>query len=83
MPWFVYILKSLRYKKTYVGMTCDLKKRLHEHNRGQSFYTKAFRPWKLIYLEKLSNVKEARKKEKYFKSCAGRKIISKLLAQLI
>lgn len=75
----IYILKSINHSKTYVGYTNNLKRRLIEHNSGRSSYTKIYKPWKLIYEENYKNVVEARNKEKYFKSCAGRKKIKKIL----
>lgn len=76
MP-LVYILKSLKYPKTYVGSTVDLEKRLGEHNKGSSDFSSKFRPWKLAYKEEYENIKIARLREKYFKSAAGRRFIKK------
>ena len=69
---FVYILKSEVSEKMYVGMTQDLSRRLAEHNSGKSKFTKGYKPWKLLYSEKLDDYKEARKREKYLKSGQGR-----------
>lgn len=79
---YVYILKSLKYRKLYVGSTTDLTRRLVEHNSGLSNYTKLYMPWTLIYKEEFINVSDARKREKYFKSCAGRKFIRNKIAIL-
>jgi len=39
----VYILKShVDSSKTYVGLTCNLEKRLKEHNEEESYYTKRY-----------------------------------------
>ena len=74
---YIYILKSLNYKKLYVGSTTDLNRRLVEHNSGFSYYTKKYMHWMIIYSEEYINVEDARKREKYFKSAAGRKFIKK------
>jgi len=76
--FFIYILKSFNFSKTYVGITNNLNRRLKEHNSGKSRYSSNFRPWQLIYAEKLSTLKGVRLKEKYFKSAAGRKQMKKL-----
>ncbi len=34
-------------------------------------------PWKLVYSEKYLNILDARKREQYFKSTAGRRYIKK------
>jgi putative endonuclease len=76
----VYILQSLRFeKKTYVGKTIKtVTERLNEHNLGLSPYTKAFKPWKLIYYETFYCDSCADKREQFLKSGVGfrfRKII--------
>lgn len=74
--YFVYILKSINYAKTYVGITDNIHRRLIQHNNGYHPYTKRYAPWKIITIEKNKNRAEARAREKYLKSCTGRKWIS-------
>ena len=78
MP-FVYILKSCNFKVTYTGSTVDLPRRLVEHNSGESSHTKKYMPWEIIYKEEYADLHEARCREKYFKTCAGRKLIKKII----
>lgn len=49
--YYVYILQSLRNHSFYIGCTSDLDERIAEHNRGDSYHTKKYMPWKLIYFE--------------------------------
>ena len=42
--YFVYILESESTKTLYIGQTNDPEKRLVDHNRGASIYTKNRRP---------------------------------------
>ncbi len=77
MP-FVYILLSEKSRKTYTGSTTDLERRIKEHNSGNHSFTKRYIPWKIIYKEECPSLTQARKREKYLKSCAGRKFIKKL-----
>ncbi len=51
MAYYVYIVESLKDGTYYIGSTQDLKERLERHNQGRSQYTKAKRPWKLVYSE--------------------------------
>ncbi|MEK7582000.1 MAG: GIY-YIG nuclease family protein [Patescibacteria group bacterium] len=74
---YVYILKSEKVAKTYVGSTSDLDRRVHEHNSGLSTFTKRHMPWKLVYFEEYKNIILARKREYYFKSAAGRRFLKK------
>ena len=75
----VYILKSIRYPKTYVGFTSNLKRRLEEHNSGKNFYTRKYKPWELLYYEDCRDFDSTIKREKYFKTAAGRKKIKEIL----
>ncbi len=49
--YYVYVLKSQKWNKPYVGVTADLKKRFKEHNNQQTKSTRYGIPWKLIYYE--------------------------------
>ena len=75
----VYILKSLKDGARYVGMSEDINRRLHEHNNGKNRYTKGHMPWKIIYHEEFETWAEARVREKYFKTSAGRRYLEKKL----
>jgi putative endonuclease len=68
MTCFVYILRSLRDGSYYIGSTQDLSSRLERHNQGRSKYTKAKRPWKLIYSEEYPDRSSAMKREQEIKN---------------
>ena len=63
---------SLKDGRLYKGFTSNLKRRIKEHNSGQTKSTKGFVPWELIYFEKVNSREEARNREKYLKSGQGR-----------
>jgi len=71
--FYVYILQSLKDGKTYVGYTYEIEQRLKKHNLGQVRSTKYRRPLKLLFVEKFETEKEAKKRELYWKSGAGRR----------
>ena len=72
--FYVYILKSESdHKRYYVGSTSDLKRRLAEHNRGDSTHTAYHRPWSLINYFAFLTRKKAETFEAYLKTCSGRK----------
>ena len=77
--YILYVLKSRVAKKSYVGITNNLKRRLRQHNLGNNFYTKKYLPWELIYQEEFVSRKEARKREKYFKAGTGRRFLKKFV----
>ena len=65
--FFMYILKSLKDKKCYIGSTSDLKRRLKEHNSGLVKSTMHRMPFKLVYFEGYASEEEARHREKNLK----------------
>jgi len=72
IPHYTYILKSINYPKTYVGISGDIDSRLIEHNAGKTKSTKSFAPYVILYFEVFNTRIEARNREKYLKSGAGR-----------
>ena len=77
---FVYLLISVKNpSKVYIGRTNDLEKRLAEHNRGESSYSKAYGPWRLETYVAFSDEKLAETLEKYLKSGSGFAFMKKRL----
>ncbi len=76
----VYAIRSLKSGLIYIGIAIDSNKRLKDHNRGKSKFTKGYMPWELIYTEKCDDWKSAREKEKYYKTSRGKKELLKKLA---
>jgi putative endonuclease len=79
MFYYVYILQSQKDQSLYIGYTSDLKKRLKQHNNGESRATKPFLPYKLIFYEAFLNRIDAKNREEYLKGGYGRKTINALL----
>jgi putative endonuclease len=67
----VYILED-ENGDLYKGLTNDIDRRLKEHRRGKTVTTRRMSRLRLIHSERYETFKEARKREKYFKSAAGR-----------
>ncbi|MBL7968859.1 MAG: GIY-YIG nuclease family protein [Prolixibacteraceae bacterium] len=67
MDYYVYILYSERLGLYYKGYTSYPILRLEEHNQGQSRYTSGKGPWRMVYLEKVSDKKSALIREKQIK----------------
>lgn len=65
--YYIYILKSKKDNKLYVGLTNDLRKRLIEHNHGLTKSTEYRRPLVLIYYEAYISQKDAQIREKKLK----------------
>ena len=65
--YYVYILKSLKDSRLYIGRSSQLKKRLVEHNQGRVTSTTHRRPWKLVYYEGYRNEDDAKDRERGLK----------------
>ena len=81
--FYVYILESLKNKDLYIGYTADLKRRFKEHNSGVSQSTKRYMPWKLIYYEACLDKHDAKRREKYFKTSQGRRLLRRRLKEYL
>ena len=77
MKCFLYILKSSKDSKRYIGVTSDLQRRIIEHNSGLVKSTKHRKPMELIYVEEFNSKTEAMNREKFFKSGKGREYLNK------
>jgi len=77
--WYVYILKSLKDHKRYIGSTNDLERRFNQHQVGLVRSTKYRRPFVKIFHEEFDTETEARMREKYFKTHKGFIELEKLL----
>jgi putative endonuclease len=76
---YVYILRSLRDKKLYIGCTIDLERRFEEHQKGEVVATKHRRPLERIFYEAYKNIKDAKRREKYFKTDKGKSMLRMML----
>jgi predicted GIY-YIG superfamily endonuclease len=69
---YVYLIRSLSHpRRTYVGSTEDLQKRLSEHNYGKSEHTARFAPWGLEVVVRFKDSTKADRFEVYLKSGSG------------
>jgi putative endonuclease len=78
----VYILQSLKDNKTYVGYTDNFERRFKQHNLGMSKSTKYRSPFKLLFKEDFQYSAEAKKREVWWKSGAGRRKLKEYFDQL-
>ncbi|MEK7203808.1 MAG: GIY-YIG nuclease family protein [Patescibacteria group bacterium] len=49
--YYVYLIKSVKNRKLYLGCTNDLENRLLKHNAGKIYSTKRDTPFELVYCE--------------------------------
>lgn len=68
---YVYILQSSKDQSHYVGITTDLRKRVLQHNSGQSKYSKTKKPFILVWYCAFRIKSRALAFEKYLKHGSG------------
>lgn len=76
---FVYIIKSNKNNRFYIGSAENVALRLEQHNKGENKSTKAYRPWSLAKVEEYSNKSLALKRERFLKSGVGRRVVRNLV----
>ena len=79
MPYSVYIIQSEKDGSYYVGSTGNLEDRIKRHNQGRSLYTKAKRPWQLVYHEKHPDRSSAVKRENEIKGKKRKSYIQEMV----
>src|SRR3989442_10204057 len=80
--WHVYFLRN-GDGRLYVGMTGrDPAQRLLEHNIGLNSWTRARGPWTLLHVETYDQKASALRREKFFKTGAGREERDRIVAAL-
>jgi len=77
--FFVYVLRSIRTERTYVGFSAYPLYRLEQHNEGVTKSTKGRGPWELVYEEGFATRSEAMRRERYFKTGKGREELRRIL----
>jgi len=80
--FYVYVIKSLKDGKIYVGHTNDLKERIGQHNGGQVKSTRLRKPFKLIYYESSNILEDAVRREKSLKTGFGRRYLKNRLGDI-
>ena len=75
MFFYIYVLKSIKDDRLYIGYTNNLVRRIEAHKKGLNFSTKFRLPFKLIYFEGCRNEIDAKRRENYFKTTQGRRFL--------
>jgi len=76
---YVYILQSLTNGNLYAGFSEDLKARINTHFRKGVHSTKRMGELRLIFYEVYLSEKDARRREKYFKTTKGKRALKIML----
>jgi putative endonuclease len=79
--FYTYVIEAEKGGELYIGFTSDIKRRLKEHNQGLNLSTKHQGKWKLIYCEICCNKHDAQRREGYFKTTQGKRLLKRRLKE--
>jgi putative endonuclease len=82
MPYSVYILLNIPKTRTYTGVAANVNQRLKKHNDVKVPASRPYRPYKVIHIETYPTLKEARQKERFYKSTTGRRRLREIISQM-
>jgi putative endonuclease len=83
LPYCVYVLFSKKDFLLYIGLTANIDERLKNHNKGLTKSTAPRRPLELIFCEFYLFEADARRREMYFKTSAGKKALKLMLGSTL
>ena len=81
MAYYVYILRSLKDGKYYIGSSENVEARLKFHNAGLQRSTRHRIPFELVYTENLEDKPAALRREKQIKSFKGGEAFKRLIGK--
>ncbi len=76
---FIYILRSLKNNRLYIGSTNDMDRRIHQHEIGNVKTTRNLMPLKLQLFQECDNIRVARKFEQRLKKLKRKDYIEKII----
>jgi putative endonuclease len=77
---YVYIIRSQKNSRYYVGSTKDIERRLASHRCGHTKSLKNKGPFDLVRIEEFESKTEALKREHQIKRYKGGRAFKKLIA---
>jgi putative endonuclease len=80
--YYVYILESLSNGDYYKESTENYLKRVEEHNRGESKFTRSKMPWRLVFVQIFESKTQALIQERKLKRC-NKEYLRQLIKQPI
>jgi putative endonuclease len=78
---YVYILESLKNGSLYIGSTVHLEVRLIEHAAGKSTYTSHLLPFKKVFSQQYTSLKQARKAELWLKKQKDKDFLKRIIQE--
>ena len=80
MKYHSYVLRSLKNGLLYKGSTSNIENRIKDHNAGRVTFSSKHTPWEIVILELHDSMRNAMKREKWYKTGVGREWIKKQMS---
>jgi len=75
----VYILKSIRNRRYYVGSTINFQHRLEEHRKGKVRSTKGLCPFEVVFVQNFDSITKAKQIEYRIKKLKRKDYIERII----
>lgn len=79
--YFLYILKSDKTNRYYIGSTNNVNRRLEEHNSGHTKSLLYQRPLRMVFTKEYASMIEAKRVELKLKKYKNRNILEKIISE--
>ena len=77
--FYAYVIRSIKFNYYYKGHCENLEVRLSQHNSGVTISIRKYVPFEIVYFEQFETREQAIKRERYFKTAAGRRFLKSKL----
>lgn len=77
--YYLYILKSVKNNRYYIGSTNNIERRLLEHNSGKTKSLKYLRPLKLVFKKEFMIDADAKAIERKLKKFKNKNILESII----
>jgi len=79
--YYTYVYYSLSDKRFYIGYTNNIERRMCEHRKGKVVSTSKRNDLKLVFYEAYFSEEDAKRRERYFKTTKGKKVLRQMLKE--
>lgn len=81
--FYVYVFYRAESRRFYIGYTKDLKRRFLEHKNKKVRSTSYSDDLKLVFYEAYIAKEDARRRERYFKTTKGKRVLRNMLTDTL
>jgi len=83
MGYSLYILKSRKFNKYYIGSSQNPRLRLSYHNSVEKGFTSRYRPWDIVYEKEFNSKQQAQVIERKIKKWKSKVMIERIISNEI